>query len=158
VRSRLASLRTAELGIPGVLRDRLVAAVLSGAKTATTSLLVEWELDHEPMPYPGEHFAVVDSHAVAVAVVEIVDVRVIALADVDHTTAAAEGEGFASVGQWRQAHEAFWGSYRDDLRARLADPSWTLTDDTPVVVEHFRLLELVRPRREPSPGADTVVT
>jgi uncharacterized protein YhfF len=34
-----------ELGIPGEQRDRLVAAVLTGAKTMTSSLLVHYEID-----------------------------------------------------------------------------------------------------------------
>jgi hypothetical protein len=40
-------MRIVEFGLRGELRERLVAAVLSGAKTATTGLLVEWELDSE---------------------------------------------------------------------------------------------------------------
>lgn len=58
----------------------------------------------------------------------------------DIATARAEGEGFVSVDDWRLAHEAFWNSYADDLRTRLADPSWQLVDDTSVAVERFRLV------------------
>jgi uncharacterized protein YhfF len=32
------------------MRDRLVAAVLRGEKTAAGSLLAEWEADREPLP------------------------------------------------------------------------------------------------------------
>jgi len=138
---RRDELRIAEFGFPGELRDRLVAAILTGEKTATTGLLVEWELDSEPLPRPGERMLVVDSSRVPVAVVELEDVRVVGLADVDMATAKAEGEGFVSVKEWRLAHEAFWNSYADDLRSRLADPSWRLVDDTPVVVERFRLVD-----------------
>jgi uncharacterized protein YhfF len=134
-------LRIAEFGFPGELRDRLVAAILSGEKTATTGLLIEWELDGEPLPRAGERMLVVDSSEVPVAVIELEDVREVRLADVDIATAKAEGEGFLSVEEWRLAHEAFWDSYADELRSRLADPSWRLVDDTPVIVEDFRLLE-----------------
>jgi uncharacterized protein YhfF len=75
-------MRIAEFGFPGELRDRLVAAVLSGAKTATTGLLVEWELDGEPIPAVGERMLVVDSAEQPVAVIELVDVQVLALGDV----------------------------------------------------------------------------
>lgn len=75
------------------------------------------------------------------AVVELEDVRVVGLADVDIATAKAEGEGFVSVKEWRLAHEAFWNSYTDDRRSRLPDPSWRPVDDTPVVVERFRLVD-----------------
>jgi uncharacterized protein YhfF len=134
-------LRIAEFGVPGELRDRLVAAILTGEKTATTGLLIEWELDSEPVPRAGERMLVVDSSQVPVAVIELEDVRVVRLADVDIATAKAEGEGFLSVEEWRLAHAAFWDSYADDLRSRLADPSWRLVDDTPVIVEYFRLVD-----------------
>ncbi len=89
-------LRIAEFGFPGKLRDRLVAAILTGEKTATTGLLIEWELDSEPVPRPGERMRVVDSSQAPVAVIELEDVRVVRLADVDIATAKAEGEGFLS--------------------------------------------------------------
>jgi uncharacterized protein YhfF len=133
-------LRIVEFGFPGELRDRLVAAVLTGEKTATSGLLVEWELDGEPVPRAGERFLVVDSAEAPVAVIEMEDVRVLRLADVDITIAHEEGEGFNGVEEWRLAHEAFWNSYADELRSRLGDPSWTLVDETPVVVERFRLV------------------
>jgi uncharacterized protein YhfF len=133
-------MRIVEFGFPGELRDHLVAAVLSGEKTATTGLLVEWELESEPLPEAGERLLVVDSAELQVAIIELVDVRVVSLGDVDIDTANAEGEGFADVEEWRLAHEAFWNGYADDLRARLCDQSWRLVDDTPVVVERFRLV------------------
>lgn len=42
-----------EFAFPGPLRDLLVAAVLSGAKTSTTGLLQDYELDGEPLPEVG---------------------------------------------------------------------------------------------------------
>lgn len=129
-----------EFGFPGELRDRLVASVLSGQKTATTGLRIEWDLDGDPAPRAGEWFAVVDSHGSRVAVIEITEVRVLGLAQVDLAIAIEEGEGFGSVEQWRLAHEAFWNGYAEQLRSRLGDPSWELVDETPVIVERFRLL------------------
>jgi len=132
--------RIAEFGFPGELRDKLVAAILSGEKTATTSLLTEWELDHEPLPGSGEWFSVVDSTETPVAVIEVRDVQVVRLVDVDIAVARQEGEGFESVHAWRLAHEEFWSGYLAELRSRLGDPSWTLTDDTRVLVQRFRLV------------------
>jgi uncharacterized protein YhfF len=134
------ALPVVEFAFPGELRDRLVAAVLAGEKTATTGLLVEWELDGEPIPQAGERFLVVDSSESPVAIIELEDVRVLRLADVDIAVAQDEGEGFNTVAEWRRDHEAFWNSYADELRTRLDDPAWRLVDDTPVVVERFRLI------------------
>jgi len=134
-------LPVAEFGFPGELRDRLGAAILAGKKTATTGLLVEWELDSEPIPRAGERFLVVDSSEAPVAIIQLEDVRVLPLADVDIAVAHDEGEGFRTVAEWRHAHEAFWNSYADQLRTRLDDPAWRLVDTTPVVVERFRLID-----------------
>jgi uncharacterized protein YhfF len=130
-----------ELGFPGELRDRLIDAVMRGAKTATTGLLVEYELENVPVPQVGQRFAVVDSAEERVAAVEVTDVQVLALSHVDLEIARDEGEGFESVAQWRAAHEAFWNGYIDELRALLDAPDWKLADETLVLVQRFRLLD-----------------
>ncbi|MEU8775917.1 ASCH domain-containing protein [Streptomyces sp. NPDC048606] len=132
-------LRPFELGFPGPLRDQLVAAVLSGAKTTTTGLLEEYEAVGEPLPVPGERVALVDSDERTVAVLEVTEVRVLPLAEVDLRHALDEGEGYGSVAEWRTAHEGFWHS--EPVRAAVGDPRYTVGDATPVVAERFRLAE-----------------
>ncbi|MEU6118597.1 ASCH domain-containing protein [Streptomyces sp. NPDC047117] len=128
-----------ELGFPGELRDRLVAAVLSGAKTATTGLAEEYALEGEPLPEAGERRAVPDSAGRTVAVIEVTEVRVLRLGDVDPAHAVDEGEGHTTVAEWRAAHEEFW--HGPELRAALGDPEFTVDDDTLVVAERFRVVE-----------------
>jgi uncharacterized protein YhfF len=132
--------RVAEFAFPGPLRDQLVAAIVSGAKTTTTGLVADYEHEGEPLPRPGERAVVVDSAGEPVTVIETVAVRVIPLADVDLAHALGEGEGYASVADWRAAHERYWHS--EQLRAALDDPSFTVHDDTLVVAEEFRLVRL----------------
>ncbi|WP_371679284.1 ASCH domain-containing protein [Streptomyces sp. NBC_01276] len=127
------------LGYPGELRDRLVAAVLSGAKTATTGLLEEYEREGEPLPEPGDRAVLVDSAERPLAVLELTEVRVLRLAEVDLRHAVDEGEGYASVAEWRTSHERFWHS--GEQRAAMGDPHFTVGDDTLVVTERFRLLQ-----------------
>ena len=57
-------------------------------------------------------------------------------------TGIAEGEGYANAAEFRVAHEQYWRSYLDDLRARLDDPSFDLSDDTEVAAERFRIAEV----------------
>ena len=90
------------------------------------------------MPKPGDRFVLLDSQERGVAVIESVDVRIVRAGDVDEDFARAEGEGFESVADWRAAHERFWGRYRPE----------PITDDTLVVCDRFRLVEIFpEPRR-----------
>ncbi|MFJ3979767.1 ASCH domain-containing protein [Streptomyces sp. NPDC090021] len=127
------------LGFPGALRDQLVAAVLSGAKTSTTGLLAEYETEREPLPDPGSRSLLVDSDERGVAVVEVTAVEVLRLADVALEHALDEGEGYTSVAEWRTAHEEFWHS--EPVRTVIGDPGFTVDDDTLVVAERFRVTE-----------------
>jgi uncharacterized protein YhfF len=134
----LDDLPLAEFAFPGPLRDRLVAAVLSGVKTSTSGLVLAYERENEPLPTVGQLSAVVDSAGRRVAVIELTEVRVVRLADVDLRHALDEGEGDQSVAQWRAGHERFWHSA--EVRAELGDPGFTVNDDTLVLAERFRLV------------------
>jgi uncharacterized protein YhfF len=127
-----------EFAFPGPLRDQLVAAILSGAKTSTSGLVLAYERDNEPFPKVGQRMAVVDSGDRPIAAIEVTEVRVVRLADVDLQHALDEGEGDGSVAQWRAGHERFWHSAQ--ARAELGDPSFTVNDDTLVLAQRFRLL------------------
>ena len=126
----------AEFAFPGPLRDQLVAAILAGTKTTTTGLLADYEHEGEALPVPGERQSVVDSAGQPVAVIETTAVRVLRLADVDLAHARGEGEGYASVAEWRAGHERFWHSA--EMRDALGDPDFTVDDDTLVVAQAFR--------------------
>jgi uncharacterized protein YhfF len=125
-----------EFAFPGPLRDRLVEAIRSGAKTATSSLLREYEVGEEALPLVGDVGAVVDSSGERVAVIETTAVRVVALEDVSLEHAIAEGEGYESVADWRAGHTRFWTSAA--MRAELGD-GFELTDSSLVVLERFVL-------------------
>lgn len=131
----------AEFAFPGPLRDTLVAAILSGAKTTTTGLLVDYEHEGDPLPEVGGRAVVVDSAERPVAVIETVGVRLLPLAEVDLAHVVAEGEGDATIAEWRRNHESFW--HGEEMRAALDDPDFTVTDDTVVVAEEFRLVEVL---------------
>jgi uncharacterized protein YhfF len=127
-----------EFAFPGALRDQLVAAVLSGAKTTTTGLLDDYKRDDEPLPRPGDREVVIDSAGEPVALTETVTVRVVRVGDVDLAHALGEGEGYASVADWRAGHEAYWHS--DAMRTYVGDPAFTVNDDTLAVAVEFRMV------------------
>lgn len=115
-----------------------MAAILSGAKTTTSALVLGYERENEPLPAVGQRLAVVDSQERRVAAIELTEVRVVRLADVDLRHALDEGEGDESVAQWRAGHETFWHSA--PVRAELGDPDFTVNDDTLVLAQRFRLV------------------
>jgi uncharacterized protein YhfF len=134
-----------EFDFPGPLRDQLVAAILAGAKTTTSSLADGYEPASDPLPTVGVRQAVIDSAGRRVAAIETTAVRVVRLGDVDLAHALGEGEGFASVAEWRAGHEPGWHSA--EVRAELGDPAFTVDDDTLIVAQAFRLLEQPAERR-----------
>ena len=145
-----ADMPVVEFAFPGPLRDQLVAAILAGTKTTTSGLVASYEYEGDPLPWRGLRQAVVDSAGHSVAVIETTGVRVIRLADVDLAHALGEGEGFASVAEWRAGHEQFWHSA--EMRAALDDPAFTVDDDTLVVAQEFRLASDQRGRVRPGGG------
>ena len=128
-------------GYPGDdgLGDRLLAAVLRGEKTATSSLAVEY-LAGEQLPRVGERLCLVDHDGRAHGTVETTRVAITPLHLVGDDVARAEGEGFADAGDWRRAHVAFWADVTEFVRADAGDPEWRLRDAEPVVVHWFRVI------------------
>jgi uncharacterized protein YhfF len=134
----LSALPRAQFAFPGPLREKLVASILAGTKTATAGLLREYEHEGESLPKVGDRAVVVDSENRPLAVIETTEVRVIPAGDVDLQFALDEGEGFTSVADWRAAHERFWQS--PEMRTALADAAVEVADDTLIVAERFRLV------------------
>ncbi len=128
-----------EFGFPGRLRDKLVAAILSGEKTSSTGLLEELTRAGEPLGRPGDHELVIDSDGRGAAVIETTSVEIRRMGDVDLQFAIDEGEGFETVSAWYEAHVRFFTS--PEMRAALGDPPVEIDDDTEVVCYRFRLVE-----------------
>ena len=144
-------LPVSEFGFPGLLRDKLVAAILAGEKTSTTGVHEEYVRTGDPVPAVGDRSRVIDSAGVSVAVIEATEVVVRRLGEVDLAFAIDEGEGFETVAQWREAHVRFFES--PQLAEILGDPPVTIDDDTLVVCERFRVVETSESRH--GSGTDT---
>jgi len=128
---RIGGRRVMLFGTPGAMRQKLIALVLSGQKTATAGLFdQEYEQEHEQLEHVGEELVVVDSDDAAVAVVAVDSVEVVPFARVAWEFADAEGEGFESIEDWRSGHLRFWRGQ-----------GVAVTDDTPIVCLRFHLAE-----------------
>ncbi|MFP3465587.1 ASCH domain-containing protein [Leifsonia sp. SIMBA_070] len=127
-----------EFAFPGPLRDSLISAIESGAKTSTSSLMREYEVGAEALPAVGGRGAVVDSNGQRVAVIETTAVEIVLLQDVPLEHALAEGEGYSSVSDWREGHTRFWTSAA--MRAELGE-DFELTGTSLVVLERFVIVQ-----------------
>lgn len=125
----------------GGLGDRLIAAVLRGEKTATSSTAVEYLGGEDPLPRVGERLALTDHAGGVHGVVETTRVTIVPMDEVGDDVARDEGEGFTDAAAWRAAHAAFWHEITEEIRADCGDPTWVLRASEPVVVEWFRLVE-----------------
>jgi uncharacterized protein YhfF len=115
-------------GDNGKLADTLLAAVLSGAKTATSSSL--WEYDDEtPVPEKGELSILLDGAGHPRALIRTTSVEVVPFGEVGPEFALAEGEDDGSVEAWREGHRGYF--------ARVLERE--IGDDMPVVCERFEL-------------------
>jgi uncharacterized protein YhfF len=123
-------MRSMELGTPDGMRTELNSLVLAGQKTATTGLLEDYAKETEGLEYPGERLALLDDQGQSIAVIEITGVEVKPFSEVTWEHARAEGEGDASLEEWRAGHRRYWN--------RMGTP---VEDDTPVVCLAFRLVE-----------------
>ena len=130
-------------GSPGPLRDELTALAFGGGKVVTSSLLADYEIEGEPVDQPGDIGVLLDSADAPVALVEDVVSKVIRLADMTDQDAIDEGEGYADAAAFRVSHEDFWNGYIDEVREGIGDPGFTITDDTPIVVERFRIIRVL---------------
>lgn len=126
-----------EFMFPGAGRDRIVAQIRAGRKTATSSLVREYDVAADPLPAVGDRGVVIDSAGEPVCVIETTAVEVMALRDVSLAHALAEGEGYASVAEWRDGHVPFWTS--DAMRDELGE-DFVVDDDTRVVLERFAVV------------------
>lgn len=130
-----------EFGFSGPLRDKLVTAILEGKKQSSTSLLIEYVLEHEALTEVGQLSVVLDSANTAVAVLRQTETKVCRLADVTLEHCIAEGEGYATIAAWRTSHEAFWNS--PEFLAELGLSDCHISDDTKVVCDRFELVSVL---------------
>ncbi|MEV7128109.1 ASCH domain-containing protein [Streptomyces sp. NPDC093260] len=128
-------LPTLELAFPGPERDRGVAAIQSGEKTALTGLLEIYEHAGEAVPTAGQRFAVLDSDGRPAVTIELVDVRVVPMKEIDDDFARAEGRGYHDAAAWQTAHEEF---FRSEGVSEFLGRTPVVGDDTLVVAQRFR--------------------
>lgn len=115
------------------MADDLLSYVLTGEKTATSGMLKEYEMEGDPVPKIGERSIVLDGRNNPVCVVEVTNVTLQAFNEVKERFALAEGEGFMSLQDWRDAHWDFFTS-------RCKKLGIILTETILLVCEEFKVI------------------
>lgn len=101
------------------------AGVLSGEKTATSSLVADYPVP----PRPGDHAVITELDGTPRAVIEYLSVDRMRFADADEAFARAEGDG--TLANWQVIHRRYYG-------ARCAARGMVLDDDTELLRIFFR--------------------
>ena len=124
---------TCRIGDSAESADAGARLVLAGRKTATSSLLWEYEAGGEAPPAVGALTILEDGEGRPVCVFETSEVEIRAFSAVDAAFAADYGEWDGSLATWRRA---CWGYYA----AACAGLGRTPAQDMPLVCERFRVV------------------
>lgn len=115
------------------LADELGALIVAGTKTATCSVLWEYEAEGSTLPEVGLKTIVLGGNGDPLCIVETTEVEVVPYDEVDAQFAFEEGEGDRSLEDWRDAH---WRFFSRTLPNLGKEP----TMDMPLVCERFRVI------------------
>jgi signal transduction histidine kinase len=120
--------------------ERSIRQILMGVKTASVSLEREWELEGG-VPRIGQRLPVRDYTGRQWCCIEVERVAQLPFGGVGTDIVAAEASGAASVAEWRASHRAFYDGSRHELAVLLGEPGWRLTDEEPMVILWFHVVD-----------------
>lgn len=132
-RPHLKSFEAWSFGNSSEMADRLLARVLEGVKTATSSLLWSYEAEDEVLPASGDYSVILDGRGIPGAIIRTGEVVVQPFRSVDENLAFDEGEGDQSLSFWRHVH---WRFFAEECAEIGKEPGW----DMDVVCERFVLV------------------
>ena len=115
------------------MADDLGQLVYSGIKTATCSLLWEYEVENESVPEEGELGIVLDGRGEPLCLIETTEIRTRPYNKVEAQFAFDEGEGDRSLAYWRDAHWRFFSRQCEKLGLQVSE-------DMPLICERFRVI------------------
>ncbi len=115
------------------LADELGLLIFDGLKTATCSLVWEYEWEGSAIPEVGRLDIVVDGAGRPLCITEVIEITIRRYCDVDAAFAFEEGEGDRTLTNWREGHWRFFTRICANI-GRTPDPAM------PLVCQRFRVL------------------
>lgn len=115
------------------IADQLLDLFLSGRKTASSTLLKDYETCGDDLPKIGNFWIILDSQKNPRCIVKTVRIENYQFNDVPEEVAIAEGEGDLTLDYWRKVHIKFFSPFLK---------SWSVAnlDHAILVVEFFELV------------------
>ncbi|MCL2852965.1 MAG: ASCH domain-containing protein [Defluviitaleaceae bacterium] len=114
------------------LANKLLALVLSGKKTATTSSFLSYEPEGERLPQAGDYSIVTDFEGNPHCVIETTAVTILRFNEMTYDICKREGED-DTLESWREGHRKFFKQDADEL-------GYEFSEDMPVVFQDFKVV------------------
>ena len=123
--------------------DRLAELVKCGKKTATCSVYLFYELEHEQLPQVDDYSIILDSKENAVCIIKTTKVYITTFDSISKEHALKEGEGDCSLVYWRDVHKRFFTEELETINMKF-------DEKLKLVCEEFIVLypDIKNPRRE----------
>ncbi|MEI5993709.1 ASCH domain-containing protein [Candidatus Enterococcus mansonii] len=117
------------------MADELLAHVLSGEKTGTSSLhlLYKRAFENEKLPEVGDYSIILDGEEQAQAIICTKVVDILPYSDISEVHGYLEGEGARTLAYWRSVHQPFF-------EQELAKYQVPFSEELLVVYELFELV------------------
>ncbi len=117
----------------GEQADELADLTVKGKKCATSSALVFYELENEPLPKVKDYSVILNAREEAVCIVQTTKVSIVPFCEVTKAHAYKEGEGDRTLAYWQRVHRDFFT--KDFQQVNL-----TFTDTCKIVCEEFQVV------------------
>jgi uncharacterized protein YhfF len=115
------------------MADELGTLVLAGTKTATCSLVWEYEFTHENIPQAAELSIILDGNGDPLCIIETTEITLCPFNQVGAEFAYDEGEEDRSLESWRSAHWHFFNRTCQNIGK-------SIDEAMPLVCERFRVV------------------
>lgn len=115
------------------MADELGLLVLNGIKSATVSLVKEYETEGTPVPPVGDVNIILNGAGAPLCIIETTEITIKPLNQVDAQFAWDEGEDDRTLASWTAGHERYF-------KRLCAAKGWTYTDDMLTVFERFKVI------------------
>lgn len=113
--------------------DELAQKVLSGEKTATSSLLDYYRKGLKEISSVDDYMSVLSSSGNPVAIIRVIKTEIKRFGDISESFAIKEGDG--NLAQWKAIHHPYYSKLLSDINEEL-------TNDTELVCEWFQLISV----------------